>query len=311
LASGGSDGGGGSESGGGAKDGANIAGILDAGENDEERSAGAGGSGEEVFEFKFAGLDEGGYALGMLGVGNAFEEAIGGAKDGEAYVGAADEWGEALAMAFAGFAEEDGFDAAGGAESFFDEADAFDADGTVFGGEAAAESDAELLEPTVVAAGEEVGGGGGFGRGGHGRKGSKCRGWNAIGAGRHQLSDISDQEARESKTKITQRRRVRGGAQREEETKSRVPSRIRVNRGDCAACKRNPRPRHRLRAWGNLRRTVRWGKRERGKEGKRERGKEGKRERVETWWGRVFYCGRVEACDTVRSRVALGDGVAA
>ncbi len=117
----------------------------------------------------------------MLGVGDAFEETIGGAEDGEADVGAADERGETFAMAFAGFAEKDGFDAAGGAESFFDEAGAFDADGTVFGGKTAAESDAELFEPAVVAAGEEIGGGGGFGRGGHWRKVSKFFGGNAIG----------------------------------------------------------------------------------------------------------------------------------
>ncbi len=157
LTGGGSDGGGGSKSGGGAEDGADVAGILDAGENDEERSADAGGSGEEFIQRECAGLDEGGDALGMFGVGDALEEAVGGAEDGEADVGAADERGEALAVAFAGFAEENGCDAAGGAESFFDEARAFDADGTVFRGKAAAESDAELLEPAVFAAGEEVG----------------------------------------------------------------------------------------------------------------------------------------------------------
>jgi len=182
LAGGGSYGGGGSESGGGAEDGAYIAGILNAGEDDDEGSAGAFGSGEKIFKLEFAGLNQGGYALGMLGVGYAFKKAIGGAEDGEADVGATDEGGEAFAMAFAGFAEEDGFDAAGGAESFFDEAGAFDADGTVFGGETATESDAELLEPAIGAAGEEVGGGGGFGCGRHWRKGSKCRGGNAIGA---------------------------------------------------------------------------------------------------------------------------------
>jgi len=130
----------------------------------------------------------------MLSVGDAFEEAVGGAKDGEADVRAADERGEAFAMAFAGFAEEDGFDAARGAESFFDEAGTFDTDGAVIGGKTAAESDAELLEPAIIAAGEEVGGGGGIGGGGHGRKGSKCWGGNAIGVEGWQRSDISDQE---------------------------------------------------------------------------------------------------------------------
>ena len=112
----------------------------------------------------------------MFGIGDAFEETVGGTEDGEADVWAADEGGEAFAVAFAGFAEEDGFDAAGGAESFFDEARAFDADGAVFGGKSAAESDAELLEPAVFAAGEEVRGGGGFGRRGHWRKVSKFAG---------------------------------------------------------------------------------------------------------------------------------------
>jgi hypothetical protein len=216
---------------------------LNASEDDEERGAGTGRSGEEIFEREFARLDQGGYALGMLGVGDAFKETVGGAEDGEADVWAADEGCEAFAMAFAGFAEEDGCDAAGGAESFFDEARAFDADGTLIGGKAAAESDAELLEPAIVAAGKEVGGSGGFGRSGHWRKVSKNAGGKAMGAGGYQRSEISDQEARKSKTKDNapsklraRRRRERVGAQREEEPKSTV-------RSDCATGKRDPRPR--------------------------------------------------------------------
>jgi len=153
LSRGGSDGGGGAKSGGGAEDGADVARVLNAGEDDQERRASTSGSGEEFVEREFAGLDQGGDTLGMLGVGDALEEAIGGAEDGEAGVGAADERGETLAVAFPGFAEEDGFDAAGGAEGFFDEAGAFDANGTVFGGKTAAEGHAELFEPAVFAAG--------------------------------------------------------------------------------------------------------------------------------------------------------------
>ncbi len=181
LTGGGSDGGGGAKGGGGAQDRADVPGILNAGENDEEWGARAGGSGEEFVEREFAGLDQSGDALGMLGVGDAFKESIGGAEYGEAGLGAADEWGETLAVAFARFAEEDGFDAAGGAEGLFDEAGAFDADGTVFGGKAATEGDAELLEPAVFTAGQEVGGIGGSGRRGHCRKVSKLAGRNAIG----------------------------------------------------------------------------------------------------------------------------------
>jgi len=190
LSGGGSDGGGGAKGSGGAEDGADVAGILDAGENDEEGSGRGSGSGEEFVEREFAWLDEGGDTLRMLGVGDAFEEAIGGAEDGEASVRSANERGEAFAVAFAGLAEEDCFDATSGAEGFFDKAGAFNANGAVFGGKAAAESDAELLEPAVIATGEEVGEDGGFGSRGHWRKVSKFAGRNAIGV-------ISDQEERE------------------------------------------------------------------------------------------------------------------
>jgi len=192
LTSGGSDGGGGAKCGGGAEDGADIAGILNAGEDDDEWSRRAGGSGEELVEREFAGLDERGDALGMFGIGDALEEAVGGAENGEAGVWAADERCETFAVAFAGFAEEDTLDAAGGAESFFHEARAFDAHGAVFGGKAAAESDAKLLEPAVFAAGEQIGGIGGVGRRGHGRKVSKSGGGKAI-------------EMRSSKTKFEKR----------------------------------------------------------------------------------------------------------
>jgi hypothetical protein len=81
---------------------------------------------------------------------------------------------EFFAVAFAGFAEEDGFDLTAGFEGFLDEAESFDADAAGVGLQAAAESDAELLEPAIVSAGEEgVGRGGerivaaGFGVGGH------------------------------------------------------------------------------------------------------------------------------------------------
>ncbi len=60
-------------------------------------------------------------------------------------------------MALAGFAEEHGLDAAAGTQRFFDEPDAFNADESVLCGQAAAESQAELFEPAIVAAGEERG----------------------------------------------------------------------------------------------------------------------------------------------------------
>ena len=153
---------------------------MNTGENDDERSTRAGRSGKEFVKREFLGLDERGDALGMLGVGDAFEKAIGGQKHGEADIGAADEGGEALTVAFAGFAEKNGFDATCGAQGFFYEARAFYADVALFGGKTAAESDAKLFEPAVFAAGKEVGSGGGFGRRGHWRKVNKFAGWKAI-----------------------------------------------------------------------------------------------------------------------------------
>ena len=92
----------------------------------------------------------------MFGVGNSLEEAVGGFQDGEGHFGARDQMGKFFAVAFAGFAEEDGFDGTAGFEGFFDEAKAFDADAAGFGLQAAAKGDAELFEPAVVAAGEEL-----------------------------------------------------------------------------------------------------------------------------------------------------------
>ena len=81
-------------------------------------------------------------------------------QGGEGDFGTADQGSEAFAMAFAGFAEEDGFDGAARAESFFDEAHAFDADGSGFGRQASAKRQAKLFEPAIVAAGEDAGRGG-------------------------------------------------------------------------------------------------------------------------------------------------------
>jgi hypothetical protein len=58
-------------------------------------------------------------------------------------------------MTFPGFAEEHGANFAAGAESFFGEAHAFDADGAGFSRKSAAKGDAESFEPAIVAAGEE------------------------------------------------------------------------------------------------------------------------------------------------------------
>ena len=151
MAGGGGDGPGGAEGCGGAEDRADVAGVLHPGQDDDQRRAIAVRNDEEIFELRGARDDECGDALGVLGVGDAFEEVVGGGEDREGHFRAGDEMSELVAMAFAGFAEEDGFDFAAGRESFFDEPDAFDADGTGFGGESAAKSHAEELEPAIVA----------------------------------------------------------------------------------------------------------------------------------------------------------------
>ena len=143
------------ESGSGAQDGADVARVLDAGEDDEEGSASRLGGADEIVEGGFAWMNQRGDALRMLGVGKAFEEAVRGAKDRKSHFGPVDEGGETFVMAFAGFAEEYGLNAAARAQRFFDEAHAFDADEAAFRGQAAAEGYAELLEPAIVAAGEE------------------------------------------------------------------------------------------------------------------------------------------------------------
>jgi len=84
-------------------------------------------------------------------------------------------------VAFAGLTEEDRFDATAGTKRFFDEADAFDADGAGFRGKTAAERHAEFFEPAIVAAGEDSGrgcarcGASGFAGGSHQGERSKFR----------------------------------------------------------------------------------------------------------------------------------------
>src|SRR5713226_9426644 len=76
-------------------------------------------------------------------------------------------------MAFSGFAEKHRIDGTGGAQSFFDQSDAFGADEAGFGGQSAFQRQAKFLEPAIVAAGDLGRGAGsshgasGFARGGH------------------------------------------------------------------------------------------------------------------------------------------------
>jgi len=179
LARGSGDRAGGTESCGGAKDGADVAGILYAGQNDQQWRACGRGRSKEVIERSNARMDQGGDSLRMLGIGESFEEPVGGAQGGKTHFGPADQGSEALVVAFAGFAEEHGFDATARAKCFFDKANAFDTNRAGFRGQTAAEGHAKFLEPAVVATGEDSRRGwsrrvaGGFAGGGHGRQGNK------------------------------------------------------------------------------------------------------------------------------------------
>src|SRR5882672_7385992 len=91
----------------------------------------------------------------VFGIGKTFEETVRGAEDGKSHFGPGDDGGETFVMAIAGFAEEHGLNVATGAQSFFDEPDTLDAYASVLRGQAAAQSHGGLLEPALVAAGEE------------------------------------------------------------------------------------------------------------------------------------------------------------
>src|SRR5260370_27952144 len=96
-------------------------------------------------------MNERAYGLREFGVGEAFKEAVSGGKDGKGHFWAVDERGETFVMAFPGFAEEHGLNAAAGTQCFFDEAHTLDADEAPFGWQAATRSDTKLLEPAIVA----------------------------------------------------------------------------------------------------------------------------------------------------------------
>lgn len=97
-------------------------------------------------------MDQSCNTLWMLGVGEALKKAVGGSQGRKSHFGPVNQRSETPVMALAGFAEEHCFDPAPGAERFFDEADAFDADRARFRGQAAAKRQAELFQPAVVAA---------------------------------------------------------------------------------------------------------------------------------------------------------------
>ena len=100
-------------------------------------------------------MNERGNSLRVLGIGESFEEAVGRTEHGKSHFRPVDEGRESFVMAFSGFAEKHRLDAAAGTQRFFDKAGSFNTDESILGREPPAKSDAEFLEPTIIAAGEQ------------------------------------------------------------------------------------------------------------------------------------------------------------
>jgi hypothetical protein len=142
------------ESGSGAQDCADVSGILDAREKDKQGSASGFRRADEIIERSLPRMDERGDSLRVFGVGKALKESVSGAENGKSHLGPIDKRREPFMMAFPGFAKEHSLDAAARPQRFFNKPCAFDTDESILRGEPAAKSDAKLLQPVIVAAGE-------------------------------------------------------------------------------------------------------------------------------------------------------------
>ena len=140
-----------------AQDCADIAGILHTSKNDEQGRARRSGSLKNLVERGRARMHESGDPLGMLGVGEPVKQTVGGAQNGKANLWAVNQRSKPRAVALPGFAKQNRLDGAAGAQSFFDKPHSFDSDRAGFRRQTATQCDAELLEPSIIAAGEESG----------------------------------------------------------------------------------------------------------------------------------------------------------
>jgi len=93
----------------------------------------------------------------MFGISETFEKAVSRSKSGKGHLWPTDQWSKTFVVALACFAEENGLDGAAGTQGLLDEANAFNADESVVRGQTSAQGYAELLEPAIIAAGEERG----------------------------------------------------------------------------------------------------------------------------------------------------------
>src|SRR5712692_6615834 len=121
---------------GGTQNGSHVAGVLDAGQNDEQGRASGERRAHEIIERSLTRMNQRGDALRVLGVGKAFKEAVGSAQRRKSHLGAVDEGGKTFVMALAGFAEEHGLNTATRTECFFDEPHPLGANETALRGQA-------------------------------------------------------------------------------------------------------------------------------------------------------------------------------
>ncbi len=108
-----------SKGGSGAENGPDVAGILNAGQDDQQRSASRKGSSDKVIERCLTRFNKRRDALGVFGIGETLEEAVGSAKSGKGDFRPVDQGSEAFTVAFAGFPEKNGADRTTGMQSFF------------------------------------------------------------------------------------------------------------------------------------------------------------------------------------------------
>ena len=132
---------------GGAKYGADVAGILDADENHEERIEAA----QKIVEGELRRAQKSSDALRSFRGGDGGEKLVGGAKNEGGTVEFDEKRGESF---FGGGAREDRFKFEAGANRFGDQARAFEADAFLFRARGVQDG-AEKFEPVIFARGDE------------------------------------------------------------------------------------------------------------------------------------------------------------
>src|SRR4029077_3437589 len=93
--------------------------------------------------------------LRMLSVREAFKKPVGSAKSRKSHLGSIDQRREPLMVTFPGFAEEYSSYRATRTERLFNQPHAFNANEAIFRRQSTTKGHTKLLQPAIVAAGEE------------------------------------------------------------------------------------------------------------------------------------------------------------